>query len=93
MELRRTVFSSIFELRGTDTTSRAYHFQVSNQRTVRTPIWETGDYHFVKRVAGDPHPVLLGPLEQLRQVRLQTIQTSILLSIDAVKELRAKLRC
>ena len=41
------------------------------------------DYHFVKRVAGDPHPVLLGPLEQLRQVRLQTIPTGIL-AIDAV---------
>ena len=79
-ELRRTVFSSLFELRGTDTSATLTISKPSEKSFVGN--MDT-DYHSVKRVTRYPRPVLLGPLEQLRQVRLQAIPTSIL-SIDAV---------
>ena len=41
------------------------------------------DDHFVKRIAGDPRPVFMGALKQLRQMRLQT-ETSRIQTITAV---------
>ena len=75
LKLRRTVFLAFLELWRTDATTAL---------TVFKPIEESfvgdmdTDNHLVKCVARDPHPVLMGALEQLRQVRLQTIPSRIL---------------
>ena len=80
LELRRTPPSLAFELRGTHATTAT---------TVFNPIKETlvsdmdTDDHLVKRIAGDPRPVFMGALKQLRQMRLQPIPTGVL-SIHAI---------
>ena len=72
LELRRTVASFAFRLRQP---------AKSAEKTLVGRI--QANNHSVKRVARYPYPVLLGALEQLRQVRLQAIPTGIL-SIYAV---------
>ncbi len=72
LELRRTVAVFAFELRQSAETVKK-----SVIRDVDT------DDHFVKCITRDPCPMLLGTLEQLRQVRLQA-KTTCVFSIDAV---------
>ena len=80
LELRRAVFLSLLELR------RSHAFPAS---PLPYPSKETlvgdvdTDNHLIQRIARDPRPVLLRPLEQLRQVRLQPIPASVF-TIDAV---------
>jgi len=72
LELRRTVAIFAFELR-------------QSTETVKKPVIRDVDTddHFVKCITRDPCPMLLGTLEQLRQVRLQA-KTTCVFSIDAV---------
>ena len=80
LELRRAVFATFLKLRGSDT---------STTSTLLDPIKETSisdmdtDNHLVKGISWNPCPVLMGALEQLRQVRLQPIPTRIF-PIDTV---------
>ena len=80
LELRRTPPSLAFELRGTHAPTATSVFKPIKEPFVSD--MDT-DNHFVKRVAGDPRPVFMGPLEQLRQMRLQT-ETSGIQTIAAV---------
>ena len=80
LKLRRTVFFAFLELRGTDTPTAPTLFNPIKEPFVTD--MDT-DNHFVKRVAGDPCPVLLRALEQLRQVRLQPIPACVF-SVDTV---------
>ena len=75
LELRRTVFPSLLELRGTDTSTAPPIFKPIKEPLVAD--MDT-DNHLVKCVAGDPRPVFMSALEQLRQMRLQPIPTGVL---------------
>ena len=74
LELRRTPPSLAFELRGTYAPPATSVFNPIKEPFVSD--MDT-DNHFVKRVAGDPHPVFMGPLEQLRQMWLQAVSSGI----------------
>ena len=73
LELRRTITSLAFELRF----PCSFHVEKAFPSNVQS------DNHSVKGIAGNPCPVLLSPLEQLRQVWLQAITTGIF-AIDAI---------
>ena len=72
LELRRTVSSFTLEL-------------WKSTKSVKEPLISDmdTDNHSVKRIAGDPCPVLMRPFEQLRQVRLQA-KTPCISPIDTV---------
>ena len=73
LELRRTVAPFAFEL----------GFACAFSMKKAFPSNVQSDNHSVKRVAGDPYPVFLGALEQLRQMRLQA-ETSRIFTINPI---------
>ena len=74
LKLRRTVFASLLELRGTDTSPTSTFFQPSKEPLVAD--MDT-DNHLIQGITRDPCPMLMGTFKQLRQVRLKTIPTGI----------------
>ena len=80
LKLRRTVCATLFELRRTDTPVPSAFFDPIEEPLI--PDMDT-DNHSVKRITRYPCPLLMGALEELRQMRLQTIPTGIF-AIDTV---------
>ena len=79
-KLRRTVFLALFELRGPDTSATSTFFDPIKESLITD--MDTDD-HRVQRITGYPCPVLLGALEQIRQMRLQTVPAGVF-PIDTV---------
>ena len=79
-ELRRSIFITLFELRGTDASASLSLFEKIKKLFPRKV---QANNNSVKRVTGYPCPLSLGAVEQLRQVRLQAIPAGIF-PIDAV---------
>ena len=79
-KLRRAIFFSLFELRGTDTSATLTFFEIIKELF---PSKVQAFYHFVKRITRYPCPVFFGALKQLRQMRLQAKTTGIF-PIDTV---------
>ena len=80
LKLRRAVTPFAFELRGTDTSAPSALLDPSKESLVGNM---DADNHRVKGIAWYPCPMLLGTLEQLRQVGLKPIPTGVF-TIDAV---------
>ena len=80
LKLRRTVFATLFELRGTDTSATSTVFDPIEEPLI--PDMDTDNYS-VKCITRYPYPVFMSALEQLRQMRLQPIPPGVF-PIDAV---------
>ena len=80
LKLRRAVFTTLLELRRTDTPPPLSFFQILKKLF---PSKVQPDNYSVKRITRYPRPVLMRALEQLRQVGLQSIPARIF-PIDTV---------
>ena len=87
LELRRSVFATLFELRGTDAPATSAVFNPIKEPFI--PDMDT-DNHSVKGITGYPCPLLMGAFEQLRQMRLQAKTTGVFPIAAVISLLQSK---